>query len=154
MVARSNITNFPCGIVYQDAHPAQFHFWEGKFTLLDPDSISYDYAFADLTNAYLYKIVRAYAEGVLSEKRTLELLNAVLIPRWIEKYGKHILSHTITSFWNHSINLVYCYNLHQENSDDINLGFTLKSFLCESAQRLFYDKIYREQLFPQLFISQ
>lgn len=136
-----NTDSFPKGIVHQDAHPAQFHVSEGRFSILDLDDLSYDVCFADLANVYVYKIVRAYHQKKISKNQAIDLLNAVLIPNWIGAHGPNILSHNIASFWNEVMTLIDSYNL--TNPQEINLAVTLKGFLEELSNREDYENTYR-----------
>jgi len=143
---------FPSGIVHHDPHPAQFHIWNGEPSILDLNNISYDIGIADISNVYVYKIVRAYVQKSISREKAIELLNAVLIPEWVGKDGIHLLSYNIASFWNQGIHLARCFELKQKDTPRVNLAVSLQSFLNELENRSEYDRVYRE-LFPELAIA-
>lgn len=142
------VEEMPMGIVHQDAHPLNFLVHEGELAILDPNEISWDVAFVDLSNVYAYKIVRAFEDRKIDEERCVELLQAALIPEWIGDHAVHIFDYCIAAFWNHAMALVDCYSLQPERAASINPAVTLATFSEGMAKREQYDRTYRERLYP------
>jgi hypothetical protein len=137
---------FPMGVVLQDGHPLNFLQDGENLSTIGCDDISLDVAFVDLSNVYLYKIVRGFVDGKIDRQRYVELLDAVLLPEWVGEHRPNILDYCIASFWNHSRDLVDCYNLEPEQANRINLAVTLMTFTNELVKREQYDQVYRETL--------
>jgi len=153
IVRYERLEKFPMGIVHQDGHPQNFLMEEGLPAMLDPDDLSYDYAFSDLSNVYVHKIVRAYTAGSIDKEKAIELLNAVLIPEWVREHGPDILDLLVASLWNHAEDLAACFRLDRSVVDGLNLAVTLNSFLEQLESREKEDLVYREELFPSLEIA-
>lgn len=144
------VRHLPHGIVHQDGHPVNFLTDHDELSLLDLDNISWDVAFSDLSNVYVYKVVRGFVNGKLSKLQTIQLLDAILIPDWVEEHIEEILDSNIASFWNHSRDLADCYELDPIHVNELNVAVTLESFLTELAKREQYDQVYRGELIPLL----
>ncbi len=140
----------PKGVVHHDGHPHNFLARDGELALLDPDDISWGMAFADLSNVYVYKIVRGYVGEKLDQSQAVKLLDAALIPDWVGEHAQNILDYNVVGFWNHCRHLSECYALDPSSISGINVAVTLKSFLKELSTREHYDQVYRDTLFPLL----
>lgn len=147
------VDSFPKGVVLQDGHPLNFLKERETLAILDSEDISFDVAFVDLSNVYVYKIIRGFVDQQISRERCIELLQAILIPDWVGDHRPDILDYCIASFWNHSWDLAECYQLQPDAANQINLAVTLTTFMNELLKREQYDRVYRETFLESVMQS-
>ena len=146
------VKNAPKGVIHGNAHPCQFLLTKDKqWVLADNDNVSVGFFLGDISVDYVAKIVRGYSKGTVNEEEALDLLQAVLIPEWVEEQHRaKVLSYPIVAFAKEAYNLVYAYSLSQENAGKINLTLPPKEFIEGLGERFAYDQLYREQLYKKI----
>ena len=139
----------PLGFVQGNAHPYQFMLTpENQWVLLDSDQTSVQFYLRDIAIEYVAKIVRSHLNGEIDREKTMEYLDATLIPEWIGEYGSTLLSCDILAFAKEIQTLSDAYSLDRKRISSLNLTITLPLFTQALEARITRDQFYRSELYP------
>lgn len=156
----ADLESLPKGIVPQDAHPRNFlRAKDGSVTMLDLDDVSMDARIADLSNVYLFKILKAAAEGIISKDRALTYIQKALqgynsgVDQKLTSNELSLLADfSMGAFLNLLPQLGIILRMDPHELDSYNLAMSIDAFLKEFDTHQRISTIWREQFLPSLVL--